>query len=139
MATIKGRIVYVYPTQQMTSKSGNQFQKRDFVFAVQSFDPDTGESTVDEENTPMLSVTGERCAQLDRFRPGDNISVTYSLRGRRYRRDDGKESIINDIDVRSVRGEFQPVPSQPVAPPQPAPQAQAHPQEKPENNDDLPF
>lgn len=52
MATIKGRMVYIYPTQQLTSKSGNAFQKRDFVFAVQRFDPDTGEVSVDEDNTP---------------------------------------------------------------------------------------
>lgn len=103
MATIKGRMVYIYPTQQLTSKSGNSFQKRDFVFAVQRFDPDTGEVTVDTENTPMLSVTGDRCTLLDRIKAGDFITVTYSLRGRRYRRDDGKEAIINDIDVRSIR------------------------------------
>lgn len=52
MATIKGRMVYIYPTQQLTSKSGNAFQKRDFVFAVQRFDPDTGEVSVDEAQHP---------------------------------------------------------------------------------------
>lgn len=103
MATIKGKMVYIYPVQQLTSKSGNAFQKRDFVFAVQRFDPDTGEVSVDEDNTPMLSVTGDRCALLDRIKAGDHITVTYSLRGRRYRRDDGKEAIINDIDVRAIR------------------------------------
>lgn len=136
MATIKGKMIYIYPTQQLTSKSGNAFQKRDFVFAVQRFDPETGEVSIDEENTPMLSVTGDRCLQLDPLKPGDAITVSYNLRGRRYRRDDGKETIINDIDVRSVRGEFQP--KQPVAQASTPTEQTQQPAAK-NDDDDLPF
>lgn len=137
MATIKGRMVYIYPTQQITSKSGNTFQKRDFVFAVQRFDPDTGEVSVDKDNTPMLSVTGDRCALLDRIKAGDSITVTYSLRGRRYHRDDGKEAIINDIDVRAIRLDA----IRPESVEQPAaasPSATAQPEQQ-GSVDDLPF
>lgn len=62
MAKITGKILYIYPTQQLTSKSGNTFTKRDFVLAVQSFDRDTGEPTIDEGNTPLLSLTNDRCS-----------------------------------------------------------------------------
>lgn len=136
MATIKGKMIYIYPTQQLTSKSGNAFQKRDFVFAVQRFDPETGEVSIDEENTPMLSVTGDRCLQLDPLKPGDAITVSYNLRGRRYRRDDGKETIINDIDVRSVRGEFQS--RQPVVQASTPTEQTQQPATK-NDDDDLPF
>lgn len=103
MAKLTGRVVYVYPTQQLQSKStGNQFQKRDFVMAVQSFDRDTGEPTIDRENTPQLTLTGDRCTQLDNIVVGQMVSVSYSLRGRRYRDENNKEKIITDINVFSV-------------------------------------
>lgn len=134
MATIKGKMLYIYPTQQLTSKSGNTFQKRDFVVAVQRFDPETGEVSVDDDNTPVFSVFGDRCPQLDALKAGDTVTVTYNLRGRRYRDDNNKERIINDIDVRSVRGENQPA-QQPASRP-----SQTASDTKPKDPaDDLPF
>lgn len=103
MAKISGRIVYIYPTVQLQSKSGNAFLKRDFVIAVQSFDRDTGEPTIDEDNIPLLSLTGDRCSQLDAIKKGDIVTVDFYLRGRRYRGDDNRERIITDINVTAVR------------------------------------
>ena len=103
MAKLTGRVVYIYPTQVIKSKAtGNDFQKRDFVIAMQYFDRDTGESTVDETNTPLLTITGDRCQQLDDVRVGQMVTVTYGIRGRRYRDSDNKERIITDINVSSV-------------------------------------
>lgn len=122
MAKITGQVVYVYPTQQLQSKTtGNQFTKRDFVIAVQTFDRDTGEPTIDTENTPQLTITGDRCSQLDNIQKGQMVSVSYSLRGRRYRGDDNKERIITDINVSSVTpiGEQRQWSPQPTQQPQP--------------------
>lgn len=136
MAKITGQLLHVYPTQQLQSKSGNQYQKRDFVIAVQTFDRDTGEPTVDPENTPQLTVTGDRCAQLDNIVKGQMVTVTYSLRGRRYRGEDNKERIINDINVISVTASGG---AAAAAPAQPAPVQQQTPAPAVQQGDDLPF
>lgn len=157
MAKITGKILYIYPTQQLTSKSGNTFTKRDFVLAVQSFDRDTGEPTIDEGNTPLLSLTNDRCSQLDSVRIGQIVSVDFYIRGRRYRDDSDKERIITDINVTSVRphnqtfpaqvapgpapvqsvGTVEPYPANPVGP---GPATQAAPMAQPTRaKDDLPF
>lgn len=121
MAKITGKIIYVYPTEQMVSKSGNAFQKRDFVIAVQSFDRDTGEPTIDEDNTPQLTLTGDRCPQLDNITPGQIVTVDFYLRGRRYRDQNNKERILTDVNVTSVRVVGGPAASHSTPTPAPAP------------------
>lgn len=147
MAKITGKIVYIYPTQQLQSKSGSTFQKRDFVVAIQSLDRDTGEPTIDEGNTPVLTITGDRCSQLDSIKPGDIVTVDFYLRGRRYRDEAGKEKIITDINVSSVKQNAMlilPVTNPPrvvpiETPATPAAPAQAPAPQPKDPNDDLPF
>ncbi|MBD5242082.1 MAG: DUF3127 domain-containing protein [Barnesiella sp.] len=145
MAKLTGKVLFIYPTQQLTAKSGNAFSKRDFVLAVQSFDRDTGEPTIDTENTPQLSLTNDRCSQLDNIAVGQIVTVDFYLRGRRYRDEQNKEKIITDINVTSVRPAHAPITtataptpapaSAPAtAPQQPAPQPQPN-----SKQDDLPF
>lgn len=144
MAKLTGKVLYIYHTQQLTSKSGNTFNKRDFVIAMQSFDRDTGEPTIDESNTPLLSLTNDRCAQLDNIKVGQIVGVDFYLRGRRYRDENNKEKIITDINVTSVRPiGGTPIATQPLAPEQLPASAQATPvppavTTSPQN-DDLPF
>ena len=78
MAKLTGKVLFIYPTQQLTAKSGNAFSKRDFVLAVQSFDRDTGEPTIDTENTPQLSLTNDRCSQLDNIAVGQIVTPRRS-------------------------------------------------------------
>ncbi len=143
MAKITGKIVYIYPTQQLQSKSGSAFQKRDFVVAIQSFDRDTGEPTIDEGNTPVLTITGERCSQLDNISKGDIVTVDFYLRGRRYRDENNKEKIITDINVTSVRvntPRLIPVATPPqAAPVESAATTPATESQPKDPNDDLPF
>ncbi len=147
MAKLTGKILYIYPTQQLTSKSGNAFQKRDFVVAMQTFDRDTGEATIDNDNTPVLTLTGDRCSQLDSIKQGDIVTVDFYLRGRRYRDDAGKEKIITDINVSSVKQNAMlilPVTNPPrvvpiETPATPAAPAQAPAPQPKDPNDDLPF
>ena len=145
MAKINGRVIYVYPSTVITSKSsGNSVTKRDFVIAAQRFDPDTGAPTIDETNTPMLTVVGEdRAAALDGVRPGDMVTVTYGLRGRRYRDSEGRERIITDINVTAVTPQRMAAPQPPSVSPAPATTAASpasdHTQGAPGESDGLPF
>lgn len=146
MAKLTGKIIYIYPTQQLISKSGNAFTKRDFVLAVQSFDRDTGEPTIDEDNTPLLTLTGDRCSQLDNITPGQIVTVDFYLRGRRYRDEQNKEKILTDINVTSVRAQGQAIQrpsnspiSAPVQDAQTSTEAPQSTESPKDPSDDLPF
>lgn len=139
MSKIIGQLIYIYPEVSAPLKSGEgTFVKRDFVIAVQRFDPDTGEPTIDTDNTPMFTLFGaDRVHQLDALKIGDIVSITYFLRGRKYRDSEGKERLATDIYVQSVtpaHGQPKPVAANP--------QPQAMPQQQPVAqpvSDGLPF
>lgn len=138
---ITGKILYIYPTQQIMTKDGKPFQRRSLVLDITRFDPYTGERGV--ENTPMLDFAGDQCQELDKYTIGQIVTVSFDVQGSRYRNADGKEQIFTRlrpyrIELRRLRAEQpaqQPVPQQPVqqapaypqapqqsAPQQPAPQ-----------------
>ena len=67
---IKGTLLEIYPEQQFASG----FSKREFVV-----------TTRDKYPQPIkLEFTKERCGQLDEFRPGDPVMVSFNLRGNEY-------------------------------------------------------
>lgn len=142
---ITGRLVYIAQTQQITSKTGgNPFQKREFLLDATTYDPYTGERS-QYENIVPLEVSGEKCAELDRFQVGDIITVSFALQGREWTNQDGQVRRMVSIrcyklEARPSRQTVQPTP-QPIqpayqAPPQPfPPQVDANGNTK----DDLPF
>lgn len=81
---ITGRIISVGPTQELTARSGNSYQKRDFVMTVRKFDPYTGQPTDDESNTPKFSLFGDRCNDLNAIFKGDIVTVHFEINGRPY-------------------------------------------------------
>lgn len=87
---ITGRLVYIAQTQQITSKTGgNPFLKREFLLDATTHDPYTGERS-QYENIVPLEVSGEKCAELDRFQVGDVITVSFALQGREWTNQDGQ-------------------------------------------------
>lgn len=99
---ITGRIVSVGPTQELTAKSGNPYQKRDFVMTVRKFDPYTGQPTDDEGNTPRFTLFGERCNDLNGVFKGDIVTVSFEISGRSYDKDGQTEYF---TEVRPLRVE----------------------------------
>lgn len=90
---IIGKIVSIGQTQNLTSKTGSAFQKRDVVINVQRYDPYTGLPATDWENTPKLSFIGEKCRELDRFQVGQMVVISFDLQGRKY------ETANKEIDI----------------------------------------
>lgn len=129
---ITGKILYIYPTQQIMTKDGKPFQRRSLVLDITRFDPYTGERGF--ENTPMLDFAGDQCQELDKFTIGQVVTVSFDVQGSRYRNADGKEQIFTRIrpyriELRRLKAEQQvqqPVQQQPVQ--QPVQQAPAYPQ-----------
>lgn len=95
--TLTGKILYIYPTQQIPSKDGNKtILKRGIVIDCTRFDPYTGEKS-SFENTPMLEFIGDRCTDLDKYQAGQVVTISFNVQGTRYRNKDGVEQIFTRI------------------------------------------
>lgn len=98
---ITGKVLYIYPTQQISSKDGSKtLTKRSIVIDCTRFDPYTGERGY--ENTPMMEFTGDRCAELDKFKPGQIVTISFDVQGSRYRDKDNKEQIFTRIQAYKI-------------------------------------
>lgn len=87
---VTGRLVYIGQPQEIPSKSGgNPFVKREFILDATTHDPYTGERS-QYENILPLEVSGDKCAELDQFRTGDVITVSFALQGREWTNQDGQ-------------------------------------------------
>lgn len=98
---ITGTLLAIQPTQELQSKSGKSYKKRDFVITVRKFDPFTGEPTDDTGNTPKFTLMGERCNDLDTFMAGDVVTVNFEISGRSYEKD-GKTDYFTEVRPLSV-------------------------------------
>lgn len=143
--TITGRLVQIGQTVQIPSKSGGSpFQKREFLLDATTYDPYTGERS-QYENILPLEVSGDKCAELDNFRIGDVITVSFALQGREWTNQDGQ--VKRMVSIRCYKLEARkPMQQQPVQQPtsQPAPAYQPFSPQvdtggNPKKNDDLPF
>lgn len=151
--TITGKIEHIGRTEQLTTKDGTKtFLKRELVLDVTRFDPYTGERGF--ENFNSFEFSGDKCTELDRYKVGDVVTVSFDLSGSRYDKD-GVTKYFTRIRGYKIelRGAHAPAPQPaPQAQPQqqqayaPAPQAQptAIPQQQQASQqqgavDDLPF
>lgn len=138
---ITGRLVAIGQTQQILSKNGgNPFLKREFILDATTHDPYTGERS-QYENILPLEVSGDKCTELDQFRIGDVITVSFALQGREWTNQDGQVKRMASIrcyklDVRRSVYQSAPALAQPeVIPQQFPPEVNANGNPK----DDLPF
>lgn len=93
---ITGKILHIYPTQQIPSKDGvKTITKRGIVIDCTRFDQYTGERGF--ENTPMLEFIGDRCAELDKYQVGQIVTISFDVQGTRYRNKDSVEQIFTRI------------------------------------------
>lgn len=139
---VTGRLVYIGQPQEIPSKSGgNPFVKREFLLDATTHDLYTGERS-QYENILPLEVSGDKCTELDQFRIGDVITVSFALQGREWTNQDGHVKRMVSIrcyKLEARRPAYQPaqVPAQQPAPePQPFPPAV---DANGEPKDDLPF
>ena len=146
---VTGRLVYIGQPQEIPSKSGgNPFVKREFILDATTHDPYTGERS-QYENILPLEVSGDKCAELDQFRTGDVITVSFALQGREWTNQDGQVKRMVSIrcyklearrPVQQVAQAAQPV--HPTVHPAPQPTYQQFPPPVDANGepkDDLPF
>ena len=96
---VSGKLYKKFDTQQVTES----FQKREFVMEIE------------DGAYPQIikfQLTQANCDKLDAHNEGDEIKVTFNLRGREYNKD-GKILYFTNLDAWRI----EPVGSSPVAPP----------------------
>lgn len=143
---ITGRLIEIGQTVQIPSKNGgNPFVKREFILDATTHDPYTGERS-QYENILPLEVAGDKCAELDQFRIGDVITVSFALQGREWTNQDGQVKRMVSIrcyKLEARRPAYQPVQATAQQPSyQPAPEPRPFPPAVDANGepkDDLPF
>ena len=73
-----------------TKQVSERFSKREFVVEV-----------ADGKYPQFISfqLTGDRCGALDEFKVGDQVRVTFNVRGREWRNPQGETKYFNSLDV----------------------------------------
>lgn len=145
---ITGRILSISNTVQIQSKnSGATFTKREFLLDATTYDPYTKERS-EYENIIPLEFSGDKCTELDRFKTGDVVTVSFVLQGRSWSTQDGELKRMVSIRCYKIEargGVSQSTQNAPVQQPAPQPTYQ-----QPQNfqppvdangnaKDDLPF
>lgn len=84
---IEGKLHAKFDTQQVS----DSFSKRNFVV-----------ETVENPLYPQLisfELNQDRCAVIDKFNVGDNIEVTFNLRGREWINPQGEKKYFNSLEA----------------------------------------
>lgn len=87
--TVTGKLIVKQPTQVVSDK----FQKREFVIEIAE---DINGQTY--TNYGKFQLTQKKCEVLDRFNEGDNITVSFNIKGNRWGKD-GKVNYITNLDA----------------------------------------
>ena len=83
---VVGKLHVAYETKQVSER----FSKREFVVEI-----------ADGKYPQMVlfQLTGDRVSVLDDFRVGDQVRVTFNVRGREWRNPQGETKYFNSLDV----------------------------------------
>jgi len=90
---VQGKIHAAFDAEQVTER----FRKREFVLELD------GASRYPQY--VMFQLTGDRCGELDGYKPGEEVKVEFSLRGREWTSPKGEVRYFNSLEVWSIEGE----------------------------------
>lgn len=113
---ITGRVLSISPITQIAGRKG-MITKRSVIIDCSRFNQNTGEKY---ENTPMLEFVGNTCNDLDNFRNGDLVTITFDVQGSKYVNKDGQTQIFTRVRPYKIEAR----PTQQVSQPQPFQQPQ---------------
>lgn len=130
---ITGKLLVKNDTQQVSER----FKKREFVLELS--DEVNGNVYT---NFAKMQLVQNKCEILDRFNEGDEVKVSFNIKGNKWERD-GKVNYITNLDAWRVESVSQDMNQAPA--PQPAGSFNSNNSTpdnynpSPENVDDLPF
>lgn len=86
---VTGKLLVKYDTQQVSEK----FKKREFVLELA--DEINGNTYT---NYAKMQLVQAKCDIIDRYNVGDQVKVSFNIKGSRYEKD-GKESYFTNLDA----------------------------------------
>lgn len=86
---VSGKLLVKYDTQQVSEK----FKKREFV--IELAEEINGNIYT---NFAKMQLVQNKCDIIDRFKEGDQIKVSFNIKGNRWERD-GKVNYITNLDA----------------------------------------
>lgn len=86
---VTGKLLVKYETQQVSEK----FKKREFVLELAD---DINGNTY--TNYAKMQLVQAKCDIIDRFNEGDQVKVSFNIKGNRWERD-GKVNYITNLDA----------------------------------------
>jgi hypothetical protein len=122
---LSGKLMEVFPTQEFSSS----FKKREFVI-------EKSETVSDRVFTDVIKfqLTQDRCALLDNYKLGEEVKVTFNIKGSKWEKE-GRTNYFVNLDVwrmEKVAGGSGAVENNPA-------NNYVEPAPIPEADDDLPF
>lgn len=130
---IRGKILQIEATQSFTTKSGNDFSKREFVLDCTTYDTYTGEP---RPNYPSFTLMSKHVTDIDAYKAGDDVLVSFFISGRPWEKD-GVKRYINEVVAYKIES-FVQQSAQPTAQPPFPPNVDAN-GTTVENTEDMPF
>ncbi|MDI9338691.1 MAG: DUF3127 domain-containing protein [Alphaproteobacteria bacterium] len=97
---IKGKIVQINDTQNITTSRGTTFQKREFV--IEKIDSIPGGNDI--SNYIKFQITQKKTEILDLFKTGQNVNVFFNIRGNKYNKN-GVENYITNLEAWKLEDE----------------------------------
>ena len=136
---VTGKLLVKYDAQQVNDR----FKKREFVLELA--EEINGNVYT---NYAKMQLVQQKCDILDRFNEGDNVKVSFNIKGNRWERD-GKVNFITNLDAWRIESAAAGATNNNMATPQAMPSysngnnnqsaGQSFYNPSPENVDDLPF
>lgn len=90
---VNGKVLIIENAITIPTKNGNTFMKRQIVIDASHYDPMTGQKF---ENYPAFDFVGNRVNELDNFKVGDLVTISFALNGRPFEKD-GKTIYITSV------------------------------------------
>lgn len=91
---INGKILIIEDAVTIPTRNGNTFTKRQVVLDASHYDPMTGQKF---ENYPAFDFVGNRVSELDKFKVGDLVTISFALNGRPFEKD-GKTTYFTSVN-----------------------------------------
>lgn len=120
---VSGKIIEKFDTQQISDR----FRKREFVI---EYDSGNGYS-----ESLLFQLTQDRCDILDTFQKGDEVQVSFDLKGRRWESPKGEIKYFNSLQAWKISKSG----GQPSGAVDPLPEDYFEPDEPASSDDSLPF
>ena len=121
---LTGKLIEKFDTQEISEK----FKKREFVIEFQD-NPNLSFS-----ESIKFQLTQDRCNLMDSYQVGQDLKVSFNLRGRRWEKD-GKVSYFTNLEAWRI----EPASSAPVQDTPPLPDGDAQGFNPNDSTSDLPF